>query len=105
MRRAREDTTLAGHAVAEGDLLMVYLGAANRDPSRWDTPGTFELDDAHERHMAFGFGVHTCIGAPLARLEAALLARFERVRPGEGRVRRLPSGVLYGIRALPLVFR
>ena len=104
MRRAREDTILAGQAVAKGDLLMVYLGAANRDPSRWDTPGTFELDDTRERHMAFGFGVHSCIGAPLARLEAEL-ARFEQVQLGEGRVRRLPSGVLFGFRALPLVFR
>jgi cytochrome P450 len=60
--------------------------------------------------MAFGFGVHTCIGAPLARLEAeaamsALLARFEQVELGQARIRRLPSGVLFGLRSLPLVFR
>jgi len=65
---------------------------------------------ARERHMAFGFGVHTCIGAPLARLEAevamsALLARFEQIAPGQERIRRLPSGVLFGFRSLPLVFR
>lgn len=109
MRRAREDTTLAGQALAKGDLLLVYLGAANRDPARWDHPGVFDLAAEHERHMAFGFGVHTCIGAPLARLEAeaamsALLTRFERVQPGEGRARRLPSVPLFGFRSLPLVF-
>ena len=109
MRRAREDTTLAGHAIAKGDMLMVYLGAANRDPGRWDAPGSFAPEAERERHMAFGFGVHTCIGAPLARLEAevalaALLSRVERLRLGEARVRRLPSGVLFGFRSLPLVF-
>ena len=110
MRRARTHTTIAGHAIAEGDLLMVYLGAANRDPSRWDAPALFDLVGERPRHMAFGFGVHACIGAPLARLEAevamgALLARFEHVEMGQGRVRRLPSGVLFGFRSLPLLFR
>jgi cytochrome P450 len=109
MRRARTATTLAGHAVAEGDMLLVYLGAANRDPARWDPPSRLQLDAETERHIAFGFGVHTCIGAPLARLEAeaamaALLARFERVAPGQERARRLPSGTLFGFRSLPLVF-
>ena len=109
MRRARQDTTVAGHAITKGDLLMVYLGAANRDPSRWTEPEQFQLTAERERHMAFGFGVHTCIGAPLARLEAevamaALFARFTSVRLGAERVRRLPSGVLFGFRSLPLVF-
>jgi cytochrome P450 len=110
MRRAREDTMLSGQAIAKGDMLMVYLGAANRDPTRWGAPSVFDMvEKERERHIAFGFGVHTCIGAPLARLEAevamkALLARFEHVRPGEGRARRLPSGVLFGFRSLPLVF-
>jgi cytochrome P450 len=110
MRRATCATVLAGQNVAEGDMLLVYLGAANRDPSRWDAPALFDMHGARERHMAFGFGVHTCIGAPLARLEAevamnALLARFERVELGQERAHRLPSGVLFGFRSLPLVFR
>jgi cytochrome P450 len=110
MRRATEDTTLAGQNIAESDMVLVYLGAANRDPARWDAPALFDTAVARERHMAFGFGVHTCIGAPLARLEAevamsALLARFQQVDRGQERVRRLPSGVLFGLRSLPLVFR
>jgi len=110
MRRASEDSTLAGQNIAKDDMVLVYLGAANRDPTRWDAPELVDTADARERHMAFGFGVHTCIGAPLARLEAevamsALLARFEHVDLGQERARRLPSGVLFGFRSLPLVFR
>ncbi|MFI5307673.1 MAG: cytochrome P450 [Polyangiales bacterium] len=109
MRRARQSTELSGQAIAEGEMLMVYLGAANRDPARWNAPESFDLRRELEPHIAFGFGVHTCIGAPLARLEAktamsALLERFDRVEPGQERPRRLPSGVLFGFRSLPLVF-
>jgi cytochrome P450 len=110
MRRARVATTLAGEAIAEGDMLIAYLGAANRDPARWDPPAQLDLTDERERHIAFGFGVHTCIGAPLARLEAevamkALLARFEHIEPGQERARRLSSGTLFGFRSLPVVLR
>jgi len=108
MRRAREATTLGGQQLAEGDMLMVYLGAANRDPTRWDAPELFVPAEDRERHLAFGFGVHTCIGAPLARLEAqlamtSLLERFPQIQLGEARPRRLPSGVLFGFRSLPVV--
>jgi cytochrome P450 len=110
MRRALEDTLVAGQTIAKGDMVLVYLGAANRDPARWHAPELFNLLDEQERHIAFGFGVHTCIGAPLARLEAevamtALLSRFDQISPGEGRVHRLPSGVLFGFRSVPLIFR
>jgi cytochrome P450 len=109
MRVAREDTTLGEQSVKRGEMLIVYLAAANRDPSKWRDPANFELARERDRHLAFGHGVHTCIGAPLARLEAsaalaALLARFSDVRYGSERGRRLPSGLLYGFRNLPLVF-
>jgi cytochrome P450 len=108
MRVVREDTTMAGQALAKGDMLIVYLAAANRDPKKWSDPASFELARERERHIAFGYGVHTCIGAPLARLEAqvamkALIERFDTIAYGEVRGRRLPSGLLYGFRSLPLV--
>jgi cytochrome P450 len=109
MRSARADTRLGEQDVRKGDMLIVYLAAANRDPSRWQQPADFDLARERDRHIAFGHGVHTCIGAPLARLEAqvamsALLERFDDVRHGSERGRRLPSGLLYGFRTLPLVF-
>jgi cytochrome P450 len=90
-------------------MVFVYLGAVNRDPSRWSAPGIFAAGTERDGHMAFGFGVHTCIGAPLARLEAelgmaALLDRFERIAFGQERPHRLPSGVLFGFRSLHVVF-
>jgi cytochrome P450 len=109
MRSAREDTVVGNQAVAKGEMLIVYLAAANRDPAKWTDPVSFDLARERDRHIAFGHGVHNCIGAPLARLEAhaaitALLERFGGVSYGAVRGRRLPSGLLYGFRSLPLVF-
>jgi cytochrome P450 len=80
-RFAREDVELGGQAIAKGDPLLVVLAAADRDPARFADPQSFEItrDDAN-RHIAFGKGVHACLGAPLARLEGqiALETLFRR---------------------------
>jgi cytochrome P450 len=109
VRRVREDTTIGSVAIPRNDFLIVYLGSANRDPGRWNAPENFELARIRERHVAFGHGVHTCIGAPLARLEAqaamaALVRRFEHVAPGTNAGQRTASELLYGFSTLPLVF-
>ena len=109
IRRATEDVTLGGDTIGAGELVMVYLASANRDPAKWADPANFELARERDRHVAFGHGVHTCIGAPLARMEAkaameALVARFETVAPGAAPGRRLPGGMLFGFRSLPVVF-
>jgi cytochrome P450 len=108
IRRATEDVEIGGQTIAAGDLVMVYLASANRDPGRWDDPAGFELAREVGRHLAFGQGVHTCIGAPLARMEAraamgALVARFATLRRGSARGERLGMGLLYGFRSLPVV--
>jgi cytochrome P450 len=109
MRRATEDVALGERTIKAGELVMVYIASANRDPDRWAEPANFALARERDRHVAFGHGVHTCIGAPLARMEAraamrALLGRFERVARGAERGRRLPGGMLFGFRSLPVVF-
>jgi cytochrome P450 len=109
IRRAKADVAIGSETIRAGDLVMVYLASANRDPGRWDDPANFELARERDRHVAFGHGVHTCIGAPLARIEAravmtALAARFETIAPGAERGHRLPAGFLFGFRSLPVVF-
>ncbi|WP_077087014.1 cytochrome P450 [Mycobacterium rhizamassiliense] len=69
-RLARKTTTLGGVPIKAGAVLMLCLGAANRDPRKFDRPNEFHLDRKNVReHIAFGRGIHTCAGAPLARVE------------------------------------
>ena len=72
-RLSRRPTTVGGVDLAAGTTVMVLNGAANRDPSRFNNPHTLEIErDNARHHMAFGRGVHTCPGAPLARSEARI---------------------------------
>jgi cytochrome P450 len=108
VRRATADVTVSGQPIRKGDLLMVYIAAANRDPSKWSEAAAFAVDRERERHVAFGHGVHTCIGAPLARMEAravmdALVARFDHIERGAETGSRISGGILFGFRALPLI--
>ena len=73
-RLARATTTVGGVDVPAGATLMVHFGAANRDPRIFDDPDIFDPDRPNaRRHIAFGRGVHSCIGAPLARAEGRVL--------------------------------
>ena len=70
-RMARVTTTVGGVRIAAGTTVMVHNGAANRDPRHFEAPGELRLDRTDGRHhLGFGFGIHTCVGAPLARAEA-----------------------------------
>ncbi len=71
-RVAGEDMTIGGVDVPKGDTMMLLLAAANRDPAVNEHPDTFDPDRQPLRHLAFGLGAHFCLGAPLARLEAAV---------------------------------
>jgi cytochrome P450 len=69
-RLARKTTALGGVDIPAGTVVMLCLGAANRDPRKFDAPHEFRLDRKNVReHIAFGRGIHTCAGAPLARVE------------------------------------
>jgi len=77
------DVELAGHSFKRGDLVIAILGSANRDEDHFTNAGTLDIDRDNRSHIAFGRGVHYCLGAPLARLEAeiALNTLFQKL-PG-----------------------
>lgn len=76
-RHVWRDTTLGGVAVPAGSHLLLMWGAANRDPAHFEAPNEFRLDRAATKsHMSFGKGVHFCVGAALARLEAHIVLRM-----------------------------
>jgi len=83
-RLAKSDLELNGVKIKKGDLVLPILGAANRDPEVFAEPNKFDFSRDNKRHLAYGKGVHVCLGAPLARLEAqevikGLLKRFSRI--------------------------
>jgi cytochrome P450 len=80
-RFAREDLSIAGQFIPRGELVFAGLGSANHDETQFEQPETLMLDRANNKHLGFGLGMHYCVGAPLARLEASIAFRvlFERL--------------------------
>lgn len=88
-RRANRDVELGGQSINRGDALLVVYGAANHDPAKYECPADFDVARGSRDHLAFGTGIHTCLGANLARLEARIalqevLARFPSLEAVEG---------------------
>jgi cytochrome P450 len=84
-RTALEDLKLNGEMIKQGDTVTVSLPAANRDPAKFGCPEKFDIDRETSGHVAFGFGVHQCLGQNLARIElrvglSALLRAFPDLR-------------------------
>jgi cytochrome P450 len=73
MRTATEDTEVCGASVPKDAVIIVNLGAANHDDSRWENPDDLELVRKAQQHMAFGFGPHMCLGQHLARMETRVV--------------------------------
>ncbi|MGD9750462.1 MAG: cytochrome P450 [Acidimicrobiia bacterium] len=109
-RTVTRDTELAGTALAAGDKVAVYYGAANRDPAVFADPEELRLDRAPNPHVAFGGGgPHFCLGAHLARIEIEcllreVLGRLDRLRPA-GEATWPASNFIYGPKSLPVSFR
>jgi cytochrome P450 len=87
-RRTRRTLQLHGQTIAEGKLILPMMGSANRDPRVFPEPDRFDIARDPNPHIAFGHGIHFCIGAPLSRLEARvalpdLLARIDELEIGE----------------------
>jgi cytochrome P450 len=117
-RLARRSTKVDGVDIAAGTPVMLLNGAANRDPRQFECPAEFRADRANaQTHMAFGRGVHSCPGGPLARVEGRvslerILDRTRDIRlaeehhgpPGARRLRYEPTWVLRGLTKLHLEF-
>ncbi len=117
-RMARVTTEVAGVEIPAGTTVSIFPGAANRDPLRFEEPNEFRADRANaNQHLAFGRGIHSCPGGPLARIEAQisierLLSRMTDIRIDESehgpadarRFSQEPIYILRGIQALHLEF-
>lgn len=106
-RFAAEPLEIGGTAVEKGEAVMIGLTAADRDGDRYPAPDRFDIHRDTRGHMAFGHGLHYCLGAPLARLEArtaigTLLDRAPALAlagpPGDW----LPGMLMRGVRSLPV---
>ena len=106
-RYAREDVEVAGTVIRRGELVHAVLASANRDERQFPDPDRLDLSRDPNRHLAFGFGVHYCLGAPLARLEGriaigTLVNRFPNLRIARRPLRWRRGLVLRGLAALPV---
>ncbi len=108
-RVVKHDTALCGTALAAGDRLLLGWAAANRDPEAFDAPDSVRLDRRQpQRHLGFGHGIHFCIGAPIARMEARitleeLLQRTARIEADTAeKARHVPSIFIRRLATLPL---
>ena len=109
MRKLTTEVEFYGEKLQVGERAQVIMGSANRDHRAYEAPDEFRLDRAKNHHHTFGFGIHFCIGAPLARLEAkyamrALLARFKKIERGDGQNERTASSLLRGFHHLHFKF-
>ncbi|WP_172251157.1 cytochrome P450 family protein [Saccharibacillus deserti] len=108
-RWAGEDLEFRGHAMQKGDLIVVALDSADRDGAQFADPDLFDITRERSRHLAFGHGIHMCLGAPLARLEGeiavnTLIRRFPnlRLRKDAGELEWRPGMIVRGVKAIPL---
>jgi cytochrome P450 len=104
-----EDVPVGDVVIPAGEWVLPATSSANRDPARFPDPDRLDLDRDTSGHLAFGHGVHYCLGAPLARMEAevalgALLARFPRISPAvpPEELRWRPVSLMNGLESLPV---
>jgi cytochrome P450 len=83
VRFAKQGATIGARAIQPGQQIHVMVAAANRDPERFREPDVLDFSRTENRHLSFGYGVHFCLGAPLARLELniAMAKLMERGTP------------------------
>ncbi len=108
-RLALEDVEMDGVTIPAGSIVLISMADADRDPARFEEPERFDVRRDARGHIAFGHGLHHCLGAPLARLEGriavgSLLERFPGLTPDvdEARLSWIPGMLIRGVRELPV---
>ncbi len=104
-REATEDFILEGATVCAGERATLILGSANRDERQFDNPDGLDILRTGPRVLSFGHGIHTCLGAALARMEAQIVfgemsRRFPQSALTDQTIRRRPSRTFRGVQAL-----
>ncbi len=110
-RVVREITTLDDKQITPGSFMVAWIASANRDETQFPHADKFDVTRSPNRHLAFGHGIHFCLGAPLARLEAKIALEIMLARLPE--IRRTPnisleaitSMILYGVKNFPITFK
>jgi cytochrome P450 len=111
VRWATENVEFQGIQIRQGDMMLVALSSANRDSSQFEEPDTFDITRKVNDHIAFGKGIHYCLGAPLARLEGeiainALLQRLPEIRLNTDLelLEWRPGMIIRGLKAFPIAY-
>ncbi len=109
-RQTKTDVDLAGQHIPANQVVLTWLASANRDPAQFPDPDRFDITREPNRHLAFGHGIHFCVGAPLARLEAKIalpmmLDQLKNLQRVEGVPITVHTGIVFVIRSLPVTFQ
>jgi cytochrome P450 len=109
-RQTRTDVELADQHIPANQVVLAWTASANRDLARFPDPDRFDIEREPNRHLAFGHGIHFCVGAPLARLEARIalpmmLQQLRNLRRVEGVPITVHTGIVFVIRSLPVTFQ
>jgi cytochrome P450 len=100
---------IGGVAIGEGEKILMFLGAANRDPRQWEHPERYDIARKTVGHVGFGAGIHMCVGQMLARLEGEVMLQALARKVGSieitGAPRRRYNNTLRGLASLPMTFR
>jgi len=109
-RSVLEDMEIGGRKLQRGQRVYCMLNAANRDPRQFNNPDCLDITRENNRHIAFGYGIHFCVGAPLARMEsrfalAAMMKRMRAIELGNSPPIWRDSLVLRGLSSLMIRFK
>jgi hypothetical protein len=109
-RTTTEAVVYSGKTIPPNQMVFVSLAAANRDPAQFPDPDRFDITRDSSKHVAFAYGIHYCVGAPLGRLEgqiavSTIIRRLPELKLKVEGIRREPSLLLRGLTHLPVTFK